>query len=469
MKRSAAGVLAAACLLLGLLQCRRAEGVQKDPVEKEAEEALVAYIRIDTSNPPGRESDGAKFLQQLFVKEGIDAKLVGANPARQGVYARLKSTRPGGGGAGALLLLSHIDVVPADGVNWTNPPFAGVRSGGYIWGRGALDIKSLTIAQAMALIDLKRRNVTLKRDVVFLAVPDEELGGVHGTGELLEQNPELFEGVKFVLNEGGSAETVVDKVVAWGIEVQQKTPLWLRVTASGMAGHSASPPDDGGTLAELVRALSAIEKIETPYRLAPIVAETIEIAKKTRKDPSARKLAAITDPLDPERLQRELSVGYRNLLRDTITITRLDAGTSVNVIPATASAEVDIRLLPDVSPAHMLAAVRQAIGQDAEVEVLLAGEPAPPSPTDTELYRVLTATLQNAERGSAVLPTVGLGATDSRYFRARGITAYGIAPFKVNYYDVDSVHGVDERIRARFFGEGVRVMREVVGEFCAVK
>lgn len=462
MKRGAAGVLLILFAVLAPLYCRRAEGVDTDPLEREAEEAFVAYLRIDTSNPPGRETVGAKFLQQLFAKDGIEAKLVGANPDRQAVYARIKSKES----KGALLLLSHIDVVPADGAHWTNPPFAGTLSGGYIWGRGALDMKSITIAQAMALIDLKRRNANLRRDVIFLAVPDEENGGEQGTAALLDHNPDLFAGVEYVLNEGGSSETVVDKVVSWGIEIQQKTPLWLRVTTSGMAGHSASPPDDGGSVAKLVRALDAIDKIETPYRLAPDVKDAIEFAKKTRHDPASKKLAAITEPLDPARLERELPVGYRNLLRDTITISRVSAGTSPNVLPASATADVDIRLLPDASPVQMLATVRQTIGNDAEVEVLLTGEPVKKSSVNTELYQVLKDVMQRAERNSVVLPVVGLGTTDSRYFRARGITAYGIAPFKVNYYDIDSVHGTDERIRAKFFAEGVRLVREIVADFC---
>ena len=464
MKRRVAGALLILFAVLAPLNCRRAESAQKDPVEAQAEDAFVEYLRIDTSNPPGHETAGAKFLQQLFAKDGIEAKLVGANPDRQGVYVRLKSKES----KGALLLLSHIDVVPADAARWTNPPFEGTRSGGYIWGRGALDLKSLTIAQAMAVIDLKRRNATLRRDVVFLAVPDEENGGAEGLGALLDNSPDLFNGVEYVLNEGGSAETVVDKVVAWGIEVQQKTPLWLRITTEGMAGHSASPPVDGGAVAKLVRALAAIDKIETPYRLAPDVKKTIEVAKKTRRDPASRKLAAITDPLDPVRVEAELPVGYRNLLRDTITISHIVAGTSVNVIPADASADVDIRLLPDASPAQMLTTVRQAIGSEADVEVLLTSEPVPASNANTELFQILKDVMQRSERGSVVYPVVGLGTTDSRWFRARGITAYGIAPFKVNYYDIDSVHGTDERIRAKFFGEGVRVMREVVSDFCTV-
>src|SRR4051812_37864494 len=239
--------------------CRRAGGEQQDPFDREAEDALIAYLRIDTSNPPGNESAGARFLQSLFQRDGLNATLVGAEPQRQSLYLRMKS----GTNEKALLLLHHIDVVPA-GPEWTKPAFAGLQSGGYLWGRGALDIKSLGIAEAFALIDLKRRNVPLRRDIIYLAVADEEMGGLRGCKELLEKHPELFDNVGYVINEGGYNETIVDFVTFWGIEVQQKLPLWLQLRAKGSGGHAAAPPDDGGALAKLVRALAAVQAIETP-------------------------------------------------------------------------------------------------------------------------------------------------------------------------------------------------------------
>jgi acetylornithine deacetylase/succinyl-diaminopimelate desuccinylase-like protein len=456
---------AIALLLAATLSCRNAEGVAQDPVEQEAEDALVAYLRIDTTNPPGNETAGAAYLRDLLVKDGIDAKLVGDDPKRQAVYARLSSgVTPKASNEKALLLLSHIDVVPADPALWRNPPFSGKREGGYIWGRGALDIKSLTIAQLMAVVDLKRRGAKLRRDVIFLAVPDEELGGVAGAKKLLEQHPELFEGVGFVLNEGGSNETAVDKVLFWGIEVQQKVPLWLRVTTDGAGGHGASGTD--GATMKLMRVLQAIDGIETPYRLSDAVARTAAISAAARKDGGGQRMRMLREPLDIARIERDLPPGYRSLLRDTITITFLSAGSAVNVVPSRAVGGVDIRLLPGSSTNEMLAKVRSVVGQNATVDVILAGEPTPESPASGELYDTLARVFRASSPGSAVGPMVTPGTTDSRYFRARGITAYGIAPFKVNYYDADGVHGNDEKIRTRFFSEGVGVMRKIVGEFC---
>jgi len=456
------GILALSCCLLAPLCCRRADAGSGDPVEREAEDALVSYLRIDTSNPPGNETSGARFLQQLLIKDGIDAKLIGSDPKRQSVYARLVS----GSNEKALVLLHHIDVVPAIANEWTKPPFAGVRSGGYIWGRGALDIKSLGIAELMAFVDLKRRHVPLRRDVIYLAVADEELGGVNGCSAILEQHPELFANAGFVLNEGGYNETIVDHVSFWGIEVQAKVPLWLRITMKGSAGHAASPPDDGGTLGKLVHSLDAISRIPAPYRLTPAVARSFHEAGRARRDERGEVLRGISEPLDVPRIERVLSPGYRSLLHDTIAITRVDGGSAINVLPANASADIDIRLLPDETVDAMTATVKATLPSGGELQVLLAGQPVPESSSDTELFRILSSSLKNAEAGSIVGTAVGSGTSDSRYFRARGIVAYGIAPFKVNYYDADTVHANDERIRARFFAEGVRLMRTIVTRFC---
>lgn len=431
-------------------------------MDAEAQKNLIDYLRIDTSNPPGNESNGARFLQQLLAKDGIHAQLAGA-AGRESVYARLSS----GTNEKALLLLHHIDVVPVVASEWTKPPFGGVVDGGYIWGRGALDIKSLGIAELMSVLELKRRNVALTRDVIFLGVADEEMGGANGAKALLDAHPELFANVGYVLNEGGTNETIVDRVPFWGIEVQQKLPLWLRLHAKGSAGHSAVPPDDGGALVHLVHAVDAVSRMQAPYRVTPDVARFFHDAAATRNDERGAMLRDIEHAVTSPRFEKVLSTSYRSLLRDTIAITHMTGGTTVNSIPANASADVDIRLLPDEKSDDMLQRVRDAAGKEASVEVLLDAQPVAASSIDTDLYRLLEHDLQAEAPGSRVTPIVSPGASDSRFFRARGITAYGIAPFKVNAYDAGTVHGNDERIRTQFFLEGVRLTRKIVSDFCA--
>src|SRR5471030_488417 len=187
-KRATTFIALLTCAIILTLQCRKATGAKADPMDQEATDAFVQYLRIDTSNPPGNETEGAKFLQQLLTKEGIQSRLLGSDPKRQSLYARLES----GSKQKAIVLLHHIDVVPPIVADWTKPPFSGMQSNGYIWGRGALDDKSLGIAELMAMIELKRRAVPLTRDIIYLAVADEELGGLHGCKEVLEKYPELF-------------------------------------------------------------------------------------------------------------------------------------------------------------------------------------------------------------------------------------------------------------------------------------
>jgi acetylornithine deacetylase/succinyl-diaminopimelate desuccinylase-like protein len=453
--------------VIASLHCRRAGGEARDPFTIEAEEAFVAYLRIDTTNPPGNETAGAAFLRDRLAKAGIAARLVGDDPKRQGVYARLEANPKSG--EKALLLVSHIDVVPAVASTWTQPPFGGVRNGGYIWGRGALDVKSLTIAQLFSLIDLKRRGAKLKRDVIFLAVPDEELGGVHGMKALLEKHPELFENAGFAINEGGVNETAVDRVVFWGIEVHQKVPLWLRLTAEARGGHGASPGEGGGAPAKLVRALSAIDALPTPYRLTDSVARASAATAAVRGGAKAEKLRLFREPLDVARIEREVPAPMRNLLHDTITITRLNSGFAVNAIPTSATAELDARLVPGSDTAPVLARIREAAGKDVSVEIIHAGEPSPESPSSGELYDAITAAMRAAEPSSSAGPIVIGGTTDSRYLRARGITTYGVLPFKINYYDADGIHGSDERIRAPFFADGMLLTRAIVRNFCEAK
>jgi acetylornithine deacetylase/succinyl-diaminopimelate desuccinylase-like protein len=444
--------------------CREAEAVTESPFDKEAQSNLIGYLKIDTSNPPGNESAGAEFLRDLLVKEGIDAKLVGSDGARKSVWARLDS----GTKNPALLLMHHIDVVPASEKEWSVPPFSGEKANGYIWGRGALDIKSLGIAHLMAMIDIKRRGVPLDRDIIFLGVADEEKGGHEGLEELLEKEPRLFDGVGFVLNEGGANVTVVDRVDFWGIEVDQKVPLWLRLTAKGEGGHGATPPADGGATKKLIDAAHAVSQIPMRTELHPSVETFFKAIAPTKPGKRGQILA------DPRRFVgtpqiAELPYGLQLLLRDTLALTKLEAGTSTNSVPDIATADVDIRLIPGSDPSLLLSQIQQVVGSLAEIDVLLSGPTAPASPADTELFRMLERALLKAAPNSKVGPMVTAGTTDSRYFRRRGIVAYGFSPFKINYYDGATVHGVDERIRVRFFLEGVALTRQIVSDFCARK
>jgi acetylornithine deacetylase/succinyl-diaminopimelate desuccinylase-like protein len=453
-------------LLFGIsLRCRPVDAVTEDPLEKEALGYLTDYIRIDTSNPPGNETSGALFLKKIMDGAGIESQLLGHNPARRSLYAHLRS----GSSEPALLLLSHIDVVPARASEWSVPPFSARQSAGYLWGRGALDIKSLGVAEVMALLALKRSGQPLQRDVILLAVADEEGGGTEGTAALLASRPDLFAHVGFVLNEGGANETIVDKISFWGIETTQKVPLWIQLTCKGEPGHGAVPPDDGGSAAKLVEVLQSLRSIPLPYRVTPPVKAFFAGLARQKRGRSQQVLADPEQWLDSPDLPKLVPASYRSLLHDTMAITQLEAGLSPNAIPSEARATVDFRLLPGSRADEMLEKVRSIVAGRAVIEVLLRGEPVPESSADTELYRLIGRLMTASQPGSRVGPIVSAGTTDSRFFRARGIVAYGFSPFKVNYYDADTIHGIDERIRTHFFLEGVNLTTAIVREFCARK
>lgn len=456
-------VAAAFIILVITVQCRRVEAVDRAAEEKEAESLLVRYLRVDTQNPPGNETAGALFLQEVFRKEGIETRLLGSDPNRRSLYAVLRS----GTNAPALVLMHHIDTVPATASEWSVQPLSGDRAGGYIWGRGALDIKSLGIAWMSAMLELKRSNAKLTRDIVFLAVADEEAGGGKGAEEILASHPELFRNVYVVLNEGGSNETIVDRISVFGIEVAQKVPLWLRIRTTGSSGHGSSPPDDAGSVARLLEVLGRIRSLQFDRQVVPEADRYFELlsaVKPGRKGELLRDLPASVDAPDFDAV---VSPGYRSILKNTLAITTLYAGDSVNSIPANAAATLDIRLVPGSETAPMIEKIRELAGDVAQVDVLLDGKPSPAAPIDHLAYEAISKVMKASSPSAIVVPLVSSGTSDSRFFRQRGVVAYGVSPFKVNYYDANTVHGVDERIRIVFFAEGVRLARGIVRRLAA--
>jgi acetylornithine deacetylase/succinyl-diaminopimelate desuccinylase-like protein len=421
---------------------------------------LQSYLRIDTSNPPGREAAGASFLKALLHREGIATQLLVPPSGRPSLYARLAAAEPVGG---QLILLHHIDAVPA-GPGWTVGPTSGELRQGKLWGRGAVDDKSLGIAHLAAFIEMHRRGERLSRDLVFLAVADEEAGGKQGTRWLLEEHPELFADVAAVLGEGGSNRSFDGRLFWWGVEVAQKRPLWLRVAAEGRGGH-------GSTLNlhtaphRLVRGLAAVLERPLRYHVSPPVRQYFEAVAPFE----SRKFQSIVSNLDSivadEDPSRHLLPGLPSYFLDSIQINALEAGEKVNVAPEEASALIDIRLLPDTDEEAFLAEIRQLLGKNLDVEILLSAPPAEASSVDTRFFDCMEAFLGSR---APVLPSFIPGVTDSRYFRERSIPAYGFSPFLLSGVDLKGIHGPDEHISVEAFEEGVETMKALV-RACAGK
>ena len=458
-----------ALILVGLSPGPSAPAQPADPRRlSEPARWLQQYLRIDTTNPPGREHLAASFLADLLHREGIATRLLVSPQGRTSLWARLpaSASKPAQKGDGrAIVLLHHIDVVPA-GPGWTVQPFAGTVRDGRLWGRGAVDDKSLGIAQLAAFVDLKRRKVPLTRDVIYLAVADEENGGGQGAGWIMERHPELFRGVEGVVGEGGRSQVSGDgRILWWGIEVAQKRPLWLRVTTSGRAGHASGLNPESANH-QLVLALARLLQKPERWRVTPAARAYVRAIAPFHGQPLRRILSDIDRVVTPSGPKEFLLPGMANLFLDSIQVTVLDGGEKINVIPREARALLDVRLLPDTDSEAFLKEIEAALGDDCTVEVLVTSPPTPPSPASGPVWGALAQALGAS---GPVVPTFVPGFTDSRYFRERGIPAYGITPFALSGEDMRGIHSADERIPIDELDRGVERMRRAVELYTSSK
>lgn len=439
----------------------RAEGAPNwKELGREGAQVLSEYLRVDTSNPPGNEARAVAFLSRILRREGIPFQVFRSARNRSNLYARLQ----GAGGGRPLVLLHHVDVVPASREFWSVDPFGGIIRDGYVYGRGALDCKGLGIAHLMAFLALKRLGVPLARDVIFLATAEEESGGALGAGWMLDNGPALLRQSEVVLTEGGNNIVRNGKLVYVGIETTQKTPLWLRVTATGPPGHGSIPlPNSAVT--RLVRAVNRITNMDSPIRVVPPVEEYFKNIAPLQTAELRERFADIGAAARDSAFVNALSPALRALLRNTATLTVLEGGNKTNVIPPQAHAELDCRLLPGEDPDRFLSRLKEtALDPTLDWTVLLKFNAAATSMRSdlVDGIRQVTHSLDpDAVVGNAVLT----GFTDSHYFRELGIAAYGFSPFKIDEEDAAGVHGNDERLSLENIEFGVRFVYEVVSRF----
>jgi acetylornithine deacetylase/succinyl-diaminopimelate desuccinylase-like protein len=433
-------------------------------LQSESVQWLREYIRVNTINPPGNEIEGARFLASILDAEGIAYEVIESSPGRGNIVARLE-----GGAEPGLVLLHHIDVVPADARYWSVDPLSGELRDGHIYGRGALDTKATGILQLAGFLALHRAGVALSRDVNFVATADEEAGGFAGAGWLVENRPELFEGVGFLLNEGGGGQ-VVEGRVQFGIEVTQKVPYWLRLTASGEPGHG-SRPRASSAVTELVAALDRLRQHGFEPRIIPVVGTMFRGLAPTAPPPWRDRFTDMTAAIRQANVLTELQAydpSLHGLTRNTCSITRLMASDKINVVPPEAAAEIDCRLLPDQDPAVFLAELGVVLGPEIEVETMMGFSPAI-SPTQNALYETLEAVSRDEFPDATVVPAVLGGFTDSHFFRDLGIASYGYSPTVIPLADMAGVHGNDERVSEENVRRGVRMMVEILSRFAAAR
>lgn len=428
---------------------------------------MQQYLRIDTTNPPGQEMKTAEFFRKILDQEGIENRVFEFAPGRGDLWARIPAARSTT--KRAIILLNHMDVVTSDASHWTVPPFSGEMRDGYLWGRGAQDMKDEGLAQLMVMVMLKREKVALDRDVIFLAVADEEAEGM-GTDWFINNHHDLLENAEFLINEGGENLLENGKVQYVGVDVGEKTTYWLHVVAHGRPGHGSRPNADSAPN-RLVRALDRILAYRTPLRVLPVVDEFLkDMAPYEPPEQAAyyrdvRK--AIQDKKFQDDVERDESLNF--LLRDTISLTMMGGSEQTNVIPPEAWANLDVRILPGGDPKAVAETLRKIVNDpDVTIEPMNSEfRVANYSGTDNALYSAIRQVARQYFPGAPLVPHITSGYTENQRYRPLGIVAYGFTPYTATEEEGNTEHANDERIRVEEVRRGPEILFDVVTRVAA--
>jgi acetylornithine deacetylase/succinyl-diaminopimelate desuccinylase-like protein len=426
-----------------------------DPVE-----LLRELIRFDTTNPPGNEEACVAHVESLLHGAGIESQRYEKTPGRPNLVARLR-----GGDAAPLLLYGHVDVVTTAGQDWTHPPFDGVLEDGWVWGRGALDMKGGVAMLVTAFVRAHAEGAQLPGDVILAVLSDEEGGGDLGARFLVEEHPELFAGVRHALGEFGGATAHVGGRRFYPIQVAEKQICWLRVRVRGRGGHAAMPHRHG-TMARLARVLADLDDARLPHHVTPVVRMWIESMSEATPE-----LAGLLDPETSDTVAAGLdgSTGliFEAALRNTANATIVRGGEKINVIPAEVELEVDGRALPGCTPDDLIGELRTAIGDDVEIDVV-RHDPGLAEP-DLSLLDTLGDILRELDPEAIPVPMMQIGVTDARFFSRIGIQTYGFLPLNLpEGFDLFSlVHAADERVPADSLRFGAEALFRALERFGA--
>jgi len=438
---------------------RAQNGIDWPRYQDMAVELMQQYLRVNTSNPPGNEIEAARFFKKSFDEHGIENEIFEYKPGRANIIARIR----GNGSKRPIILLSHTDVVTAEPASWEVDPFAATIKNGFIYGRGALDMKGEGLLHLMTMILLKREGPSLSRDVIFLGTADEEVND-EGSLWMIANKADLFKNAEYLLTEGGDNLLEGDAVKIVGVDVAEKAPFWLRVTATGLPGHGSRPVRDSATN-RLIRAMGRILDWETPVRLSPAVEQFFKDVAPLQSEPGRSQFANIRESLkNPSFVQSLTSQReYNFLLRNTISITMLSGSKQTNVIPNAATCNLDVRLLPGESPDEFLKALKAVIADPSiKIENVNRFKPPNSSPIDTELFSLIARKTKENHPGAIVTTKMLSGYTESQLYRQLGITAYGWAPIYTTPDQDEGVHGNNERIAVDNVRKGTREFYEVV-------
>lgn len=438
-----------------------------DLVRDEAVGYLEQLLKLNTVNPPGNEIIACRYLADVLAREGIESTILESEPTRGNLVARLK----GDGRAAPLLLMVHLDVVPVEPKRWTHDPFGAEIADGFIYGRGALDTKELAAMELAVLLWLKRNNVTLARDVIFMANADEETGGLLGAGWMVQHHPDLIR-AEYGINEGGGFGTTILGKHIYGIQTGEKGTARFSLRAHGKPGHASVPQRENAVL-KLARGIDKLGSASFPMHVTQTARNYIEGLAKAVGGAAGSSLRALLDQKNGKRAFENLPLdeGLRGMLyamlHNTATPTKLSAGSKINVIPSVAEAQVDARLVPGQTAETFLRELRTVLDDAYEIEFHQPSTTGIEADPQSSLYDTMVQALKRHDSKAIVLPDLVVGATDARHVTKLGTKVYGFCPMFDKESEMERVHGDDERIALKNVGFGARVLYEVVSEFAS--
>jgi len=440
-------------------------------VEEEVTSFLSGLIRINTTNPPGNETAAAKYVAGKLEQDGFRCELFESEAGRGSVVTRLKgvSRKP------SLLLLSHLDVVAANAKEWSVEPFSGLVKDGFVWGRGALDMKGMTAVEVMALKLLRRNNVKLKGDVILAATADEEKGGEAGAGWLVQNHRDKVY-ADYVLNEGAGMAMKIGGRNTFTINTAEKGILWFKVKAGGTPGHGSVPGAADNAILRMNKVVEKLSSFRPKISFVPTVKQFVsELARSSEFEDLSILLRTPNqgDEILDKLAQKEkyLAEELRASLRMTVTPTIIRGGVKENIIPSECEAVFDCRVLPGQDPTKALGEMKELL-KDAGLdklsfEIIQANAPSE-SPLNTDLYKLMEKVLKEFEPKCSSTPVLLTGGTDSRFFRKMGSVCYGFHPVRpeTSYSEMlKTVHGIDERISTENLVFGTSVLYNVIERF----
>jgi acetylornithine deacetylase/succinyl-diaminopimelate desuccinylase-like protein len=440
-----------------------AKVVDEPAIHHRPAELLRNLIRFDTTNPPGNERECIAYIDGLLQDAGIETTIRAREPERPNLVARLRGT----GNAAPLLLYGHVDVVTTEKQEWTHPPFEARLVDGWIWGRGALDMKGGVAMMVSAFLRASEDDSPPPGDVIFCALADEEGFGNFGAGFMVDEHPELFAGVRHAIGEFGGFAIELGRRRFYPIQVAEKQICGLKLRVHGPGGHGALPVR-GGAMAELGRVLARIDRKRLPVHVTPVVRDMCHAIVRASPLPTGVALRLLTTPLLTDRVLDLIGARGHDLdplLHNTVSPTMVHASDKLNVIPSEVSVICDGRLLPGFEPDDLVRELKAILPRNVEIEVTLF-QPGPPT-SEMAFYEELARVLRELDPEGAPMPLLMAGVTDARLFARLGIQTYGFTPMNLpsdfNFWS--TIHSADERVPAEAIEFGAEAIHRVLKRF----